>query len=402
MATTAASTMLIAAFNHGREPERLAMKYKLMRTNPFVFLRGTAHLFHQRYVEAGLDGAAPAAWCCNDLHLENFGTYLGDTGLTYFDINDFDEAALAPADWDIVRLATSILVAALPLGLENDRAAALTRQVIERYANEINAGKPRWLERKTADGPIGALIDELRHRDDVGFLDKRTVVKKGVRRLDVDDRRMLAISKPEREVVGRFLDSLPNSDHPKSFFHMLDCARRVAGTGSLGLPRTVVLVEGNGSPDGNVLLDLKAAVPSAAATFSPCRQPAWPTEADRIVTLQSRCQAVTPAYLRAVTFDGGSFTLKMLQPSADRLDLARLAKSAGDFDNALLNMASLTAWSQLRSTGRQGSAQADDLIAMVGTAGFSDSVIERARTMEAVVHRDFATYAAAYDAGQMS
>lgn len=86
----------IATFNAKREPERLAMKYKLMRTSPFVFLRGTCHLFYERLPLGSMLEGAPAVWVCGDMHLENFGSYKGDNRLVYFDINDFDEACLAP------------------------------------------------------------------------------------------------------------------------------------------------------------------------------------------------------------------------------------------------------------------------------------------------------------------
>jgi uncharacterized protein (DUF2252 family) len=46
---------------------------------------------------------------------------------------------------------------------------------------------------------------------------------------------------------------------------VLDIGRRIAGTGSLGVERYVVLVEGKGSPDRNYLLDIKEAKPSAMA-----------------------------------------------------------------------------------------------------------------------------------------
>lgn len=101
----------IRRFNAGREPERLAMKYAYMRASPFVFLRGTYHLFYDRLSTAPLAAGAPAAWICGDLHLENFGSYKGDNRLVYFDVNDFDESALAP-----VRYAHTKLMLIDPLG----------------------------------------------------------------------------------------------------------------------------------------------------------------------------------------------------------------------------------------------------------------------------------------------
>src|ERR1039458_9125760 len=82
---------VIARFNAGRDPERLAMKYRAMRTNAFIFLRGTCHLFYAGLPDVPLLRDAPAAWACGDLHLQNYGSYKGDDRLVYFDINDFDE-----------------------------------------------------------------------------------------------------------------------------------------------------------------------------------------------------------------------------------------------------------------------------------------------------------------------
>ena len=120
----------IASYNAGREPERLALKYKAMRTNAFRFLRGSCHLFHERMTAGGLAPEGPAAWICGDLHLENFGTYLGDNGLTYFDANDFDEAVRAPCTWDILRLAASMLVAAPVLAIKAAAAKIGVAEVV--------------------------------------------------------------------------------------------------------------------------------------------------------------------------------------------------------------------------------------------------------------------------------
>ena len=98
----------LKTFNAGREPQRLQLKYAAMRASPFAFLRGSCHLFYARMARGGVHKGAPVGWLCGDLHLENFGSYQGDNGLVYFDINDFDESALAPLTWDLVRLLASV------------------------------------------------------------------------------------------------------------------------------------------------------------------------------------------------------------------------------------------------------------------------------------------------------
>src|SRR5258708_8490882 len=88
----------IRRYNTGREPERLTLKYLAMSQSPFAFFRGTAHvLWEDARAAASSLPDGPAAWGCGDLHLENFGSYRGANRLAYFDMNDFDDAALGPA-----------------------------------------------------------------------------------------------------------------------------------------------------------------------------------------------------------------------------------------------------------------------------------------------------------------
>src|SRR5215475_7178169 len=91
----------IAALNAGREPERLRMKYAKMASDPFIFFRGSCHLFYDDWPARHELDDAPLGWVCGDLHLENFGSYRGENRLVCFDITDFDEAALAPVTWDV-------------------------------------------------------------------------------------------------------------------------------------------------------------------------------------------------------------------------------------------------------------------------------------------------------------
>ena len=214
-----------------------------MRNNSFSFLRGTAHLFHNRLKVLGADPGGPAAWICGDLHLENFGTYLGGNGLTYFDVNDFDECALAPCTWDPLRLATSLLIAAPIYKIQRDGVLTLATQLIERYRAELAAGKPRWIERRMADGVIGDLIDTLRHRDPAKFVQKRTTGKLGDR-LDTASEKMQPVTRAaERKLVKTFLTSLATGADGSCRYTFLDVAYRIAGTGSLGIRRYVVLAE---------------------------------------------------------------------------------------------------------------------------------------------------------------
>ena len=154
----------IHRFNAGREPERLAIKYRAMRRDAFSFLRGTAHLFNRRLARSSLPVASPAAWVCGDLHLENFGTFEGTDGRVHFDISDFDEAALAPASWDVVRLGASLLVASDALGTTPQAARELCAACFGTYADALAAGRAGSPDRDNACKAITDLIDAVGHR----------------------------------------------------------------------------------------------------------------------------------------------------------------------------------------------------------------------------------------------
>ena len=147
---------------------------------------------------------------------------------------------------------------------------------------------------------------------------------------------------------------LPGSPDPK-FFEVLDIGRRIAGTGSLGVERFVVLVEGKGSPDGNYLLDIKEAKPSALAPHLArlgIRQPIWSDEASRVVSVQNRMQAVDHAFLQAVKLDGLPCILRGLQPSEDRVAIGEWGKDR-NLILILLFINTLPVFATLKSSPKQ-------------------------------------------------
>lgn len=133
----------ILTFNAGRDPERLALKYKAMRKNALGFLRGSNYLFCQTVPDSPLLRAAPAVWSCGDLHMENFGSYKADNRLVYFDINDFDDSALAPCSWGLLRFMNSVYAAADSLDFDDHAATRLCSVFLSAYAGALREGKTR-------------------------------------------------------------------------------------------------------------------------------------------------------------------------------------------------------------------------------------------------------------------
>jgi len=389
----------IQTFNEGRLPERLAMKYANMRSGPFVFLRATCHLYYDRLPDAAILAKAPPAWICGDLHLENYGSYKGDNRQVYFDMNDFDEGVLAPASWDAVRMVSSILVGREALKASETEARALGALFIDCWADGLADGHARWIEREIATGPIRDLLTSLKTRQRIDLLSSRTMMQKSRRVLKIDGRKLLPASREQRARMTAAIAGFAASEPDPKFYKVLDVARRVAGNGSLGLDRYLVLIQGKGAPDKHYLLDVKQSPPSALAKMSPLKQPKWRNEAARAIAVQRRMQAVPLAFLHDMEIDGVAYLLREMQPIADRVSLAEAARQDGAIESLVSAMADCLASAQLRSSGRQGSATADELMAFGAKSKWRsellDAAIEAARQVEA----DWAAYSQAYDDG---
>lgn len=391
--------------NAGRNPELLAMKYAKMQQSPFVFLRGACHLFYAALPDTPLFRQAPLTWACGDLHFENFGSYKGDNRQVYFDINDYDEGALAPASWDLVRLLSSIRCGADDLKLTPAAAKQVSRDCLDAYCRALSRGKPRWVERETASGMISELFAKLQNQKRADFLDKRTTLKGKHRQLKLDGIKALPASAAERKKVEHFMQQFAATQATPKFFEVIDVARRIAGTGSLGVERYVVLIEGKGSPDSNYLLDIKEARPSslsAPLAERGIKQPDWPDAASRIATIQQRLQAIDHAFLQAVSLAGQACILRDLQPSEDRVAITAWGKKLENLSEVVASMGEILAWDQLRAAGRSGSANADALIAFAARADWQDEMLAAAEEMNRQNQAQWEIFGKALTDGQLA
>jgi len=393
---------LIREHDEGRDPERLTIKYRNMRADAFVFLRGTCHLFYARLPRQSGWLEAPPVWACGDLHLENFGSYKADNRQVYFDVNDFDEGLLAPASWDLLRLLTSVIVGRDMLKISHSAALSLCDELLAAYAAALQVGKPLWVERETAEPPVSLLLHKVRDRRARDLLLARTTEKAGQRSIRLDNQKALPVHDRERTRVTALIESFGRRREQPAQYRVLDVARRIAGTGSLGVDRYIVLVEGKGSPDRNRLLDLKSALTPSWRSLSwlPYAQPRWPDEAARVVGVQRRMQAVSMALLHAVELGKQPYVLRRLQPSEDRIELPIKGGKRGQLlRNTLTLFGRCLAWDQLRSSGRAGSASADTLVGFAAKPGWLRPLRSLAERAAAQVEADFQQFAKAYDAG---
>jgi hypothetical protein len=266
----------------------LRLKHERLAESPFVFLRGTFYRWIQQWsVVCAKAATAPAVLSVGDLHIENFGTWRDVEGRLVWGVNDFDEACTLPYTHDLVRLATSAVLATESRRI-NVSARDACDAILEGYATSCERGgrpvvlaeRSRWLRRLA--------LNEL--RDPVEF--------------------WAALLTLRTATTGAPHDALRSMmPDPKLPYRVV---RRVAGVGSLGRPRFVALAEWGG---GLVAREAKAVVPSALV---------WARNGETRTTVAVRLlkQAIrVPDPFYSIRAD---WVVRRLAPDCSRIELADL------------------------------------------------------------------------------
>ncbi|HTI90501.1 MAG TPA: DUF2252 family protein [Puia sp.] len=391
----------IKDFNSDRIPEYVALKYQQMAENAFRFFRGTCHLYYEDLGRSKSLPAYPVSWVCGDLHLENFGSYKGDNRLVYFDVNDFDEGLLAPVDWEVSRIVTSIFVGFESLGIKKKEAEGMAEYFLGVYSKTLANGKAKYLEHQTAYGIVRIFLEKVATRKQKELIRQRTEDgRNDSLRLRLDKTRFFPIDKTLRKDLmahlGQWMTRYPLL---KGRYQVLDACFRIAGTGSLGVKRYAFLLRNNKDPKKHLLIDMKQAKPSSLQPYLGNPQPAWASEAERIVAIQDRMQNISPALLSTTSFANEPYVVKELQPMADRIDFLVIRDRNKDIACVIEDMAFLTASAQLRSAGRQGAALPDELIAFGRDGNWQKGVLDYAQAYASQVKKDYQEYFKAYKDG---
>jgi hypothetical protein len=216
-------------------PADLAFKHAQMRSAPFPFLRATFYRWAQVWRElCPQDARAPVVLAVGDLHIENFGTWRDIEGRLIWGINDFDEAWRLPYTNDLIRLATSALLAPAVCGAKTAIDALLAG-----YRDALAAGgKPFALaEHHVA---LRTMASARLHAPEL-FWEKLHALPEEKKELPAGARKAI-----ERMMPEKGLD-----------WHI---AHRVAGLGSLGRERYVAIADWRG---GSIAREAKALAPSA-------------------------------------------------------------------------------------------------------------------------------------------
>jgi len=390
----------LKAFNEGLLPEMVQLKYEAMAENAFRFFRGTCHLFYEDLAAAEPLPLSPLAWICGDLHIENFGSYKGDNKLVYFDLNDFDEALLAPVSYETVRMATSIFIAFDNLEFEPVKALKMARLFMKTYSATLAKGKAISIEPRTAKGIVCNFLNAVTKTSEKELLKKRTVSKKKKIMLSLEDERHFKLDKKLRkELKSHINDWIKTSSDGPYNYEVISTVFRLAGTGSIGLKRYLFLLKSTNTKNKYLLLDMKQARTSSVQPYLPVQQLAWETEAARVIGVQQRMQNVPAALLSTTIFRGESFIIQELQPVKDSIKFKQL-RDYRDMYQVVDDMAALTASAQLRCGGMQGSGTIDDLMAFGQDQGWQEAVIAYAQKYARTTRQYYKTFEKDFKAGK--
>jgi hypothetical protein len=275
----------------------LAIKHREMAKSLFSFLRATFYRWVQIWPEICAEShIAPGILSVGDLHVENFGTWRDSDGRLVWGINDFDEADHHPYTLDLVRLATSALLAAREHRLAMHPRDAIGA-ILDGYRDSMQKdGRPFVL---AEDHSWLRQIAESSLRDPVQFWRKIDDLPTAKGKVPKSARLALQQLLPDAGLKYRL-------------------TRRRAGLGSLGRMRFVAIADWSG---GRLAREAKALTPPATCWLAPARDTRilYPLILKRAV----RCP---DPYARPV----GNWIVRRLSPHCSRIELVDLGAGRGE------------------------------------------------------------------------
>ena len=138
---------ILSAQNATRVPELVPLRTERMSASPFAFYRGTAALMAADLGAGPSSGILVAS--CGDAHVANFGFYASPQRTLVFDLNDFDEAAWAPWEWDLKRLVASIVIAGKTTARDDEVTRGAARAAVRQYVAALDEGRDTGIPRRS-------------------------------------------------------------------------------------------------------------------------------------------------------------------------------------------------------------------------------------------------------------
>ena len=398
-----------------RVPELVPIRYGRMAAGAFPFLRGSAVVMASDLAASPHSGLR--VQLCGDAHLSNFGLFASPERRLLFDLNDFDETAPGPFEWDVQRLVASVEVAARANGFdEKDRRRTLLacagayREAMRRFAamSEIDV----WYARLDVEEAAAATgirryarrtVEKARRRDHASSLARLTEVVGGRRRFVSDPPWVRTAEdlagEAGRADLARDMDDLLSSyaqtlqsDRQRLIrrYRLVDMARKVVGVGSVGTRAWILLVVAD---EGDDALVLQAKEAQASVLEEHTGSVAGP-HGRRVVEGQRLMQAASDIFLGWETVHGldgvqRDFYVRQLRDWKGSAEVEQLDPTT------MARYVRLCAWTLARAHARSGdriaiaaylggSRRADEAFADFGAAYAERTAEDHARLLAAI------------------
>jgi uncharacterized protein (DUF2252 family) len=356
---------LLEEQNRTRFAHLVPIRYERMTTSPFAFLRGSSVVMTQDLAATPVTGIQVQV--CGDAHLNNFGIYATPERNQIFDVNDFDETLPGPWEWDVKRLATSIIVAGRNNGFSGDinRQAVLScvgsyRQHMWEYSemcyvdiwySRIDYASSLQAVRSTFRWWINKQFKKSSRRTHVELLPKLTQEVDG--RIFIKDDPPLITHLDDDELVQKLRGLV--EEYKASLridrqvllnkYRLVDVAHKVVGIGSVGTQCYIALLMGSGSSDP-IFLQFKEAGSSVLERY--LGPSIYANHGERVINGQRLMQAVSGAFLGWGSLDSMDFYFRQLRDMKLSVDLETLT------EEGFIEYCRFCGWALARAHARSG------------------------------------------------
>jgi len=418
---------LLRANSAGRVEALVPLRYGRMAVSPFTFFRGSAIL--QAHDLAGTVDSGIVFPICGDAHLMNFGGFATPERQLVFDLNDFDEAATGPWEWDVKRLVASLAIAGQNAGAGKSTIVDFILTAVHEYAGRMReystfSSLDMWHEILSFER-----LRESALTDDGRKLIDKTIAKAATRTHDS----VLSKMATQRDGAWTIQDAPPALFHPtgpasllgpasnwsdtkawqgklaKAFeaytetlsadqrtllkqYTLNDIAFKVVGVGSVGtFCLAMLFIDGHGKP---LFLQVKEARNSVIADYYPAQGEEH--QGQRVVIGQRLLQGASDAFLGWTTGPAGRhFYFRQLRDMKVSVEIERMSNTL------LQGYARFCGWAMARAHAK-ASGRAVEISAYLGRGGgFADALSKYALAYADQNEADYAAFIKACRSGKL-
>jgi uncharacterized protein (DUF2252 family) len=402
----------VAATAAARIPALVPLRNARMAQSPFAFYRGSADIMAADLAQTPVTGLH--VQLCGDAHCLNFGAYATPERRLIFDVTDFDETVPGPWEWDVKRLAASLVLAARSINLKGEPANITVLSAVRTYRQKMlefaaKTALETWYARLDAASLVGeTTADERRRRKAIvdsaeantmrAAVEKTTLASADGRRFREEPPLLYHAASPLEgggfdieEVIDTYTASLtPEIRGLLGRYRLIDHAVKVVGVGSVGTRCAVALMQAD--VDDLLILQIKEAAASVLERFT--GPSIYGSHGERVVHGQRLMQAAADALLGWGKSCGRDFYVRQYKDKKGTVNVAAMDGFG------LRGYAEMCGWTLARAHARSGDAA--QIAGYLGRGDTFERAIVRFGSLYAdQAEQDYAAFRAAIDAGKI-